>query len=136
MSPASAASARAAAAITALLSLPLDLESLLTWGIRLDPVLTLGLVASMIDPRATAGRRFTVVHRPPGGMPVYLEVRDGRRAHVGRDGPRSPVTTTISCAGDDLLSVLAGHDVEPLEVGGDLEPLSLLRGWIELAQSA
>jgi outer membrane biosynthesis protein TonB len=133
------------AALTALLSMPLDLESLLTPGIRLDPIVTLGLVASMIDPRATAGRRFTVVHRPPDGVPVYLEVRDGRqprvsrdgrRPPVSRDGPGSPVTTTISCAGDDLLRVLAGHDVQPLEVGGDVEPLSLLRGWIKLAQSA
>jgi hypothetical protein len=124
------------AALTALLGTPLDLRDLHSAGVRPDPVTAFALVASMIDPSWTRGERFALAHEDPQAASTFLIVRDGGPVQVVRRSPEARVDTTLACAGDQLLAVLAGDGVPGAAVRGDERPLAVLREWIKLAQSA
>ncbi|MDQ6806997.1 MAG: hypothetical protein M3065_19020, partial [Actinomycetota bacterium] len=126
---------RAFVALDWLVREPHGLGELYTAGLRLDPELTLRLVAHMIDPSWTAGERFTVGHESPGGEDrVYLMVRDGARPRVSRQPPLGPVATTIRCADEQLLAMLASGSRAEIVVRGAAAPIAQLDDWIARAQ--
>ncbi len=123
------------AALQALLSVPLDLGSLLAAGVRLRPGAALALVAAMVEPAWTAGEQFVIAHRDPEGQTVYLAVRDGRAPEVAWTAPAGRVSTTIAGPVDALVIVLTGGETSEAEIRGDQGPLTSLRTWIKRAQS-
>ena len=70
---------RTSTALRALVRTPLSLEQLHAAGVRPNPILTLSLIAAMIDPSWTVGERFSIGHREPAAAAAgaYLRVRDG-----------------------------------------------------------
>jgi hypothetical protein len=124
------------AALTALLGTPLDLRDLHRAGVRPDPATAFALVASMVDPSWTRGERFALAHEDPQAASTFLIVRDGGPLQVVRRSPEAKVDTTLACASDQLLAVLAGDGVPGAAVHGDERPLAVLREWIKLAESA
>jgi hypothetical protein len=127
---------RACAPLRALAGAELSLAELEATGVTLDPALALTLVASMIDPRATAGERFTIAHRAATGAPggAYLQVRAGDPPVVTAAPPLGPVVTSVICPPELLLAVLAGDREAATGIHGDRRPLGLLERWIARAQ--
>jgi hypothetical protein len=127
---------RACAPLRALAGAELSLAELEATGVTLDPALALTLVASMIEPRATAGERFTIAHRAATGAPggAYLQVRDGDPPVVTAAPPLGPVVTSVICPPELLLAVLAGDREAATGIHGDRRPLGLLERWIARAQ--
>jgi len=126
---------RALSALDWLIREPHSLRELYNAGVRLEPELALGLVASMIEPSWTVGERFAVGHEPPGGGDrVYLLVREGERPRVSRVPPLGPVASTIRCPDEQLLAVLAGAGKVEVTVRGAAARVLLLREWIARAQ--
>ncbi len=123
-------------ALSALLSAPLDLTALHREGVRLDSATTFALVAAMVDPAWTAGRRFTVAHEEPAGGTTYVSAGGGRRIEVTPTAPARPVATTLRCRADQLPAALCQEPVSGLTVTGDPVPLASLRQWINRAQRA
>jgi len=122
-------------ALADLVRAPLGLDELDSSGVRLDPRLALQLVACMIDVSWTRGERFTLGHESRGGEDrAYLLVRDGATARVLCRPPLGPVTTTIRCAPEQLLTLLAGGSASEVTVLGAAEPLALLRAWVARAE--
>lgn len=114
---------------------PLSLGELGRDGARLDPGVTLALVASMIDPSWTAGRRFTVGHQARGAPGrAYLLVRAGAPAGVSSCPPLGPVASTIVCPDEQLPAFLAGGPAPGATVFGDAEPVALVRAWVARAE--
>jgi hypothetical protein len=105
--------------------------------LRLAPGLSFALAAVMIEPRWTAGSRFTLAYElPSGGTPgPYMEVRDGLPATVTSEANPASVGTTIVCAPDVVTAVLAGQRPAGTTILGDEQPLELLQAWLERAQS-
>ena len=125
------------AALRALVEAPLRLSQLHAAGVRLAPPMALNVVSLMIDPAWTAGERFTVAYTDgdAGDASACLGVHDGRALTVAATTHAEPATTTIVCAADSLLLVLAGGRPDQLEVRGDERPLGLLLDWVQRAQS-
>ncbi len=123
-------------ALGALLSAPLDLTELHREGVRLDSATTFALVAAMVDPAWTAGRRFTIAHEEPQAGTTYVSAGGGRRIEVTPTPPAQPVSTTLRCRADQLSAALCRESVGGLTVSGDPLPLAWLRQWINRAQSA
>jgi hypothetical protein len=121
-------------ALAALVDAPLQLGELYAAGVRMAPPMALRLVSLMIDPAWTAGQRFTIAH-VDGGAHAYLSVNDGRPPMVTATATAEPATTTIVCAADSLLLVLAGGQPDELEVRGGERPLALVLEWAQRAQS-
>ncbi len=105
--------------------------------LRLAPGLSFALAAVMIEPRWTAGSRFTLAYQlPSDGSPgPYMEVRDGLPATVTSDADPAGVSTTIVCAPDLLTAVLAGERPPGTTILGDERPLEQAKSWLERAQS-
>jgi len=121
--------------LQALVKAPLSLGELVGAGVRLDPELTLQLVACMIDPSWTRGERFTLGHESRGAAGrAYLLVRDGASLLTSEHPPLGPVATTILCPGEQLLTLLADGSAAEATVLGAAGPVALLRGWIARAQ--
>jgi hypothetical protein len=102
------------------------------------------LAALMIEAGWTAGERFTVAHRdsPQSAPGAYLNVRDGRPPLIpvpdeddlaSAEPTHGPVATEIRCPGGELLTPPAGAAVA--EVRGEERPVTLLRQWLDRAQS-
>ena len=129
---------RPLAALRGLLEAPLTLRQLHVAGVRLDPALTFALAAQMIDPMATSGQRFTIVHQPSRESVARpsLTVRSGARPSVGEQLPLAPADTTIICPPDLLVPVLAGMRPAEAVVSGEQRPLELVQGWLQAAQRA
>ncbi len=129
---------RSLAALRGLLEAPLTLRQLHVAGVRLDPALTFALAAQMIDPMATSGQRFTIVHQPSRESVARpsLTVRSGARPSVGEQLPLAPADTTIICPPDLLVPVLAGMRPAEAVVSGEQRPLELVQGWLQAAQRA
>jgi hypothetical protein len=129
---------RSLAALQGLIEAPLTLRQLHSAGVRLDPALTFALAAQMIDPMATSGERFTIVHQPSreSAARPSLTVRNGARPSVGAHLPLAPAETTIICPPDLLLPVLAGMRQAEAVVSGEQRPLELVQGWLQAAQRA
>lgn len=126
---------RAIRALDALIREPLSLHELYAAGVRLDPELTLEVVAHMIDPSWTAGERFTIGHESrAGGGRTYLLVRDGERPRVSSQPSLGPVASTILCPSEELLALLAGGSGSDATVRGATAPIALLREWIVRAE--
>jgi hypothetical protein len=125
---------RRVAALDHLVRARLTLDELIAVGVKLDPLLSLTLAASAIEPSRTAGERFTIAHRDPahGAPGAYFRVRDARPPVASTYLPHGPVSTVVVCPADDLLGVLAGRDTR---LEGDERPLALVRQWLERAQS-
>ena len=106
-------------------------------GLRLAPGLSFALAAVMIEPRWTAGSRFTLAYQlPSDGSPgPYMEVRDGLPATVSSEADPAAVSTTIVCAPDLLTAVLAGERPVGTTILGDERPLEQAQAWLERAQS-
>jgi hypothetical protein len=121
-------------ALAALVHAPLHLGELYASGVRMAPPMALTLVSLMIDPAWTAGQRFTIAH-VDGEASAYLSVNDGRPPTVTAAAPAEPATTTIVCAADSLLLVLAGGRPDELAIRGGEHPLALLLKWVQRAQS-
>jgi hypothetical protein len=122
-------------ALEALVAEPLSLRELDAAGVRLDPGLTLQLVAGMIDPSWTEGERFTLGHESRGSAGrAYLLVRDGARVCVSRSAPLGPVASTVLCPDGQLLTLLAGGSPSEATVLGAAGPVARLRDWIARAE--
>jgi hypothetical protein len=121
-------------ALTSLVRTPLGLQELYAGGMRLDPALAFRLAASMIDPKAADGHRFTIGNRGPD-QAWYLRIAGRERPVVTNAAPLGSVATTIVCEPALLLGVLAGVEQPGVVVRGAGEPLALLRDWILRAQS-
>lgn len=106
-------------------------------GLRLAPGLSFALAAVMIEPRWTAGSRFTLAYQlPSDGSPgPYMEVRDGLPATVSSEADPAAVSTTIVCAPDLLTAVLSGERPVGTTILGDERPLEQAQAWLERAQS-
>jgi hypothetical protein len=117
---------------------PRTLAELHAAGVRLDPELTLGLIARMIDPAWTVGERFTVAHRLAHAAVAssHLEVRDGAPVSAAEGPPSGEADTTIVDGADALLAVLTGRPAPEARLEGRPEPIAQLRAWIDRAQSA
>ena len=104
---------------------------------RLDPVLAMTLAALMIEPEWTAGERFTIAHRePPAPSPgAYLHIRGANPPLAAVEPPHGPIATEIVCPGDELIAVLAGEPGVVLSISGEERPLTLVRQWLDRAQS-
>jgi hypothetical protein len=124
---------RRVVAIDRLIGAQLTLRELYGAGVRLDPVLAFTLAAVMIEPGWTEGERFTIEHRDPATTTpdAYLHIRDGRPPLASAEPPHGPVASTLVCAEDALLGVLAGPDPEGT---GEERPVTLLRQWLDRAQ--
>jgi hypothetical protein len=122
-------------ALTALLGAPLDLGALHRAGVQPDPLITFALLAAMIDPAWTATERFTLAHAAPDASRTYLVVREGRPVTATRTAPEGAATTTLSCASEHLLAVLAGEPMPGVRVTGDVGAFLSLRRWVKRAQS-
>ena len=126
---------RALSALDALVREPFSLRELHGAGVRLDPALTLQLVASMIDPSWTVGERFTLGHESRGGTGrAYLLVRDGAPPGVSRNPPLGPVASSILCPDEQLLTLLIDGSAPEAAVLGAPGPLAVLGGWIARAE--
>jgi hypothetical protein len=114
----------------------LGLDQLYEAGVRLDPTLAFTLAAAMVEPRWTAGERFTIAHESgtPAEPTTYLHVRRGEALTVGDAPPLGPVAATIVCPGELVLAVLAGQLDLDVTIRGDGAPLLALLGWLERAQ--
>ncbi len=128
---------RAAAALLALVQTPVSLAGLIAAGVRMDRWLSLSLAALMIDPAWTRGEHFSVgFQEPESAAPeAYLHIRDGRRPAVSLTPLIGAPATTIVCAGERVLPVLAGELRGGVQLRGDRRPMALLQCWIERAQS-
>jgi hypothetical protein len=118
---------------------PLTLAELREAGVRLDPELTLSLIARMIEPAWTVGERFTLVHRLPDSptASAHLEIRDGAPPSAAAGPPAGPADTTLVVAADALAHALATPEARAeASVEGRPEPLARLAEWLERAQSA
>jgi hypothetical protein len=106
-------------------------------ALRLAPGLSFALAAVMIEPRWTAGSRFTLAYQlPSDGSPgPYMEIHDGLPATVTGEADPNAVSATIVCAPDLLTAVLAGERPAGTTILGDEEPLGRLQAWLERAQS-
>ena len=106
-------------------------------GLRLAPGLSFALAAVMIEPRWTAGSRFTLAYQLPsdGSQGPYMEVRDGLPATVSSEADPAAVSTTIVCAPDLLTAVLSGERPVGTTILGDERPLEQAQAWLERAQS-
>lgn len=122
-------------ALRSLVDLRLDLADLHRVGVRLEPELTLEVLALAIEPAWTVHERFTLAYSVPGGATAYLLVRDGHRPEVADEAPAGRVTTTISGAPAALAVALSGRRSDQVTVTGDEWPLALLGKWIKRAQS-
>jgi hypothetical protein len=91
----------------------------------------------MIEPDWTVGERFTIAHRePPASSPdAYLHIRGANPPLAAAEPPRGPVATEILCPGDELMGVLAGASSAGFSISGEERPLTLVRQWLERAQS-
>ncbi len=116
---------------------PLSLAQLHAGGVRLSPGTTFTLAALLIPPTWTAGERFTIAHREPSATHsgAQIHVRGGSSLTVTEGAALEPAATTVVCPGDDLLAVLGGAPVAGAEVAGDARPLTVLREWLNRAQS-
>jgi hypothetical protein len=105
--------------------------------LRLAPGPSFVLAAVMIEPRWTAGLRFTLAYQlPSDGTPgPYLEVRDGQPVVVTSEVDAAGANTTIVCAPDVVTAVLAGQRPAGTTILGEDRPLELLQAWLERAQS-
>jgi hypothetical protein len=127
----------ASAVLRALARAPLSLSELDAAGVRLDAAAAFRLVSLMIDPRWTAGERFTIGHQAPAGgrERSYLQVRDGGRPLASTKPPLGPVATTIVCPPEALITVLAGGEPGAADaLRGDPRPLALIGQWIARAE--
>jgi hypothetical protein len=104
-------------------------------GVRLDPPSALALVACAIDPRWTLGHRFTLGHRESAAV-TYLEICNGARPRVITGPPPVPCTTTVHCAGELLLPLLADASEVDVTVEGELWPLEVVQQWFVCATGA
>jgi len=124
-------------ALRLLVRCPLTLRQLRAAGVRLEPMMALSVVSLMVAPASTEAERFTVAHQLPGAPTAgcYLRVRDGEPMWVASMPPAGAADTTVVCAPDDLLPALLGDPAGELFIRGEPRPLSVLRQWIERAQS-
>ena len=97
-------------------------------GVRMDPYLALALVAFSIEPRWTAGHRFTLAHADG----ACLTFHDGARPSASTETPPVPVAATVCCPGPAMLAILAG---EGATVDGDRGALELVQGWFARAST-
>lgn len=120
-----------------LIAFPLTLSELAAAGVSVEPELALTLVSLMIDPAWTAGERFTVAHRIPEASRAgaYLHVRGGRPPAASGATPQTAADTTIVCGQAALLPALEGSGAPEVVVEGKARPISLLRRWVQRAQS-
>jgi hypothetical protein len=125
---------KALAALTSLVRTPLGLAELYAAGLRLDPALTLRLVALMVERQPTSSHRFTIAHRGPEGS-LYLKVAGAGRPIVADAPPLGPVATTIVCEPGALMGALAHIEEPNVVIRGLTEPLELVRDWLQHAQS-
>ncbi|MGH2875563.1 MAG: hypothetical protein ACRDLV_04865, partial [Solirubrobacteraceae bacterium] len=121
------------AALSALLSTPLDLSGLRGGGVHLDGPTALALVAQLVDPAWTAQELFTLEHADPEGGSTYLLVRQGLPLTVASGAAAGRVATTVECRGDALLEVLYGRAPAVATIRGDEGPLLALRAWLRRA---
>jgi hypothetical protein len=73
-------------------------------------------------------------HRESAVVPpdAYLHIRDGRPPLASAEPPHGPVATILESPADEVLGALAGANGAPV---GEEHPLSLLRLWLDRAQS-
>lgn len=122
-------------ALRALVAVRLDLRGLHRAGVRLDPRMTLKLVALVIEPGWTARARFNLAYEDDQGEMMYLLVHDGRPVRVSGEAPAGRIETRISGPADALALLLAGQRDDRIAVTGEEWPVALLRKWIKRAQS-
>ena len=125
------------AALESLIAAPLTLSRLGAAGVRLDPMLALTLAALMIESEWTAGERFTIAHREPSAPSpdAYLHIRGANLPLAAADPPHGLVATEVVCPADDLIAVLAGEPGAGFSISGEQRPLTLVRQWLDRAQS-
>lgn len=121
------------AALSALLTTPLDLSGLRGGGVHLDGSTALALVAQLVDPAWTLQELFTLEHADPEAGSTYLLVRQGLPLTVASGAVAGRVATTVECRGDELLEVLCGRAPTPHAIRGDEGPLLALRAWLRRA---
>jgi hypothetical protein len=122
-------------AVRALVRLRRSLDQLADAGVRLDPELAFTLAAWTIDPRWTEHERFTIAHTAgEGAAQTYLHIRRRERATVTSTAPLWDVATTVVCAADELLGVLAGRRGPEIVLHGDEGALATVTSWLDHAQ--
>jgi hypothetical protein len=121
-------------ALAARIREPVSLGELERARVPLEPGTTISLVACMIDPSWTSGRRFTLGHESRAATErAYLLVRDGASPRMSRHPPLGPVASTIVCPDEQLLAVLVGDAAPDAAVIGDAEALAVVREWLARA---
>jgi hypothetical protein len=123
------------AALKALVRLRLSVAALYEAGVRLEPRTALSVVARQIKPDWTDGKLFALAYESPGSETAYLVVHDGQPLTVTETAPAGRIQTTITGPAGTLELVLIGEPTAQTAVSGDEWPLSLLRQWINRAQS-
>ncbi len=121
--------------LDALLDTRLRFGGLYAAGVRMHARTALTVVAELIEPAWTDGASFVLGYESPPEKAVYLVVAGGAAVAVSDAPPQGKAATRISGPAGSLELLLAGRRDEATLVIGEDEPLTLLREWINRAQS-